>query len=430
MAAKTAIENRPRQAYKRVVLVPQYMKNFQCTGPGCQENCCETSWAIHVDKRTYQKYRKLKDKKLRALLDKQVTRNRSNPTDQKYAKLKLGRDGKCVFLDDNKLCALQRQLGEDYLCDTCTLYPRHSNLVEGVVETSASLSCPEVAQLVLFEEGGIEFTLIEEETHQRINLKKKLDLQDPRLKNSYIQYFWDLRRFTIELLQDREYILEDRLLFLGIFCKKLDEYIQDKKVPEIPLLVERYRVLAAEGSLRETLGQVPARLDVQMELLKEIADMRFKYPFVKNRVTGNNYLKYLAQFLGAVGYTREASLPEVGERYRQLARDYYRPFIEQHPYVLENYLVNYVFMTLFPLGDYRDVFDDYVMLTIQYGLLKMLLIGVAGHNRGLDEETVVCLVQSYITTTENNAFFLRDVYQKIKEKNFDTLAFMAILIKN
>jgi len=40
------------------------------------------------DRETYKKYRKVKNSELKPLLDKYINRNRSNPTEQNYAKIK------------------------------------------------------------------------------------------------------------------------------------------------------------------------------------------------------------------------------------------------------------------------------------------------------------------------------------------------------
>lgn len=66
--------------------------------------------------------------------------------------------GDCVMLNESGLCDLQLEAGEDALCDTCTLYPRHMEEFEGVREWSLSLSCPEAARLITEYTEKIEFT--------------------------------------------------------------------------------------------------------------------------------------------------------------------------------------------------------------------------------------------------------------------------------
>ena len=104
----------------RQLLQPQYVSQFHCIGPACEDSCC-IGWRVQIDKATYQRYRECPDKDLRMQMDEKVKRHRTNPTDANYAKIKLNPDGNCPFIDENQLCAIQRKLGEEYLSITCTL---------------------------------------------------------------------------------------------------------------------------------------------------------------------------------------------------------------------------------------------------------------------------------------------------------------------
>ncbi|WP_363315235.1 flagellin lysine-N-methylase [uncultured Clostridium sp.] len=55
---------------------------------------------------------------------------------------------RCAFLNEEDLCDLYKALGPDALCDTCRLYPRHTEEYEGLRELSLSLSCPEAARII------------------------------------------------------------------------------------------------------------------------------------------------------------------------------------------------------------------------------------------------------------------------------------------
>ncbi|MEI3218527.1 MAG: flagellin lysine-N-methylase [Lachnoclostridium sp.] len=56
---------------------------------------------------------------------------------------------RCAFLNDDNLCDLYTELGKDSLCKTCSPYPRHVEEFEGVREITLSVSCPEVAKILL-----------------------------------------------------------------------------------------------------------------------------------------------------------------------------------------------------------------------------------------------------------------------------------------
>ena len=71
---------------------------------------------------------------------------------------------RCAFLNDENLCDLYKELGPDSLCDTCRLYPRHTEEYEGLRELSLSLSCPEAARIILSCKEPVRF--LEEETDE------------------------------------------------------------------------------------------------------------------------------------------------------------------------------------------------------------------------------------------------------------------------
>ena len=68
------------------------------------------------------------------------------------------------FLNDENLCDLYKALGPDALCDTCRMYPRHTEEYEGLRELSLTLSCPKAAKIILSCKEPVRF--LEEETEE------------------------------------------------------------------------------------------------------------------------------------------------------------------------------------------------------------------------------------------------------------------------
>jgi hypothetical protein len=59
-------------------------------------------------------------------------------------------------------CGIHREYGEAFLGDACHFYPRITRALGETVVTTAALSCPEVARLMLCTEDGLEFAPREE----------------------------------------------------------------------------------------------------------------------------------------------------------------------------------------------------------------------------------------------------------------------------
>ena len=409
----------------RKLLQPQYVSKFQCTGPACEESCC-IGWRVQIDKSTYQHYRECPDTELRRQMDEKVTRARTGENTANYAKIKMNGGGACPFLDTDKLCAIQRKLGEEYLSVTCTTYPRTANSVSGTVEKSLTMSCPEAARLALLNPVPMEFDQTEEDTSIRNTKGRSIDINNMKAAHQPDRYFWELRIFIISLLQNRSYALWQRLVILGLFCRSLTQLVSQAKLHEIPQLIGTYLNHLDQDVFKEELDNIPTELTIQMELMKEVADER-----IFTGVNNHRFLECFGQFLHGIEYTAEAKKTEIGQHYAKTYETYYKPFMNQHEYILENYLVNYVFKNLFPFSGEKHIFDNYVMLTVHYAMLKMLLIGMAGfHKENFGTDHVIKLIQSFAKVIEHNNAYLKNVHKLLKANDFNTMAYMAILIKN
>jgi lysine-N-methylase len=409
---------------KRLVLVPRYMKEFACTGSACEDTCC-AGWQVYIDKNTYKKYNKVKDPVLKPLLEKHIKRIRPTQNDQAYAKILLDANHYCPMLTEEKLCNVQLNLGEKYLSNVCATYPRVTNIVNDLLEKSATLSCPEAARMALLNPDGIDFEEIEEDIDTQNLLFKQMNTVNLSA-NSYKTYFWEIRIFTIEVIQNREYSLADRLIILGLFYKKLQEYILDNNVTEIPKLISSYSNLISSGIIRESLKINSKHALIQLQLLRELAEERFSTGVVNQR-----YLDCFKAFLMGIKYDPEGKVEEMAEQYQQAYENYYQPLMDKHEYVLENYLVNYVFKNMFPSSENEKVFDEYAMLILHYGLIKMHLIGMAGHYKeDFNLDHVVMLIQSFARVVEHNSKYLRNIFELLKNNNYISMAYMAVFIKN
>ena len=409
----------------RKLLQPQYLDQFHCIGPACEDSCC-IGWRVTIDKSTYQRYRECSDAELCDQMQKKVTRNRTNANPDNYAKMKLNADGSCPFINEESLCAIQKKLGEEYLSVTCTTYPRITNTINDRLEKSLTVSCPEAARLVLLNSGLMEFDEVAADSGIRNSKGTSINTGNAKMAHRPQKYFWEMRIFTISVLQNREYPLWQQLIIIGMFYNKLNQLIAEAKVHEIPQLIGKYANMILEGVFKEELQHIPNETTIQMELLKELADEKI-FAGVNNK----RFLECFTEFLHGIQYFAEATKEEVGKQYTKAYTNYYQPYMAEHEYVLENYLVNYVFKNVFPLNGEKHVFDNYVMLIVQYSMIKMLLIGMAGfHKENFKTDHVVKLIQSFAKTIEHNNIYLKNVFTLLKSNKFTTMAYMAILIKN
>lgn len=410
---------------KRPILAPQYMKKFHCIKEACEDICC-IGRRIDIDHETWIKYRKIQHEELSPLLARKIARNRFLiKSKANYARIKLDQDCKCPFLSDKKLCRVQLEYGEGYLSDVCSTYPGVVNLINGVIERSATTSCPEAARLVLLQANPMEFVEDEEPASIRNIINNKVNTFEHKFDNHFGKYFQPLRSFTISALQCRKYRLWERLVILGIFYDSIKDAIKAKKANDISDLIATHTYMLEDGYFEAVTKGIPAQNTIQMKLLKEIVDKGY-FSHVRNK----SYLEYFSEFLIGLQYSKDSAAEEIGQRYNEAWQNYYEPYMLEHEYILENYLVNHVFKSLFPFTKNKSVFDSYIMLVIHYSLLKMNLIGLAGYHKGLTDDIVIKLIQSFSKAIEYNQLNLNKIADLIKQNGLNTMAFMSILIKN
>ncbi len=409
----------------RTIYGPEYLKNFQCIMTNCEETCC-MRWIVNVDLKTYKKYKNLNDPEISPIVDKYIEKNsifNSSSTDT-YAKLILDENKACSLLDENKLCRMQLKYGESYLSVVCDTFPKITNIIDDKTERSLTLSCPEAARIVLLNEKPMRFISFSEPVNKRICVRKRFSTKKGVIFNALKKYFYPLRMVTIDILQNRKFKIWERLIILGIFYKMVDDLILTAKVNAIPDLIGRIPNLLKQNKFRENLLNIDTIYVIQIKLLKELSEG------ITTRKLIDNYVDCFNEFLQGIGYTDGANDNDIINKYKEAYSKYYEPFMKDHEYIIENYLVNYVYKNLFPFTLANSPFDSYIIFIIHYSLIKLHLIGMAGYHKKLTKELVIKLFFSFSKTFEHNQKYFLDVLNLMKLNKFNDLTYMSILIKN
>ncbi len=413
------------------MLIADYMEDFKCIGSECPDTCCQ-GWYIGIDKKTYKKYKRSHNSNLKILFRKSVGRvKNTTASDNNYGYIKTGDDKSCPFLDEKSLCRVQQDLGEDLLSNTCKTYPRIINMIDGTLEKSATLSCPEAARRALLNEDGISFIDIPQN-----NVSQKIQIINRQLSTSIISsptdispYFWELHLFSIEMLKNRKFALWQRLLTLGFMSKKVADYAKNGNQHLIPAALEAYWQQMDDASETLYLKEIPEKQDIQIALIKKLLGDN-----VIEGIESERFLECHNLFLQGLSNASDSEGVEgtmLLENYRVAYSNYYAPFMEKYGYILENYLVNYVFRTLFPISNEKDALQSYVILVINYCIIKTYLIGMSGSlKEKFDTDHVLQLIQSFTKVIEHNQTYANQVQEFLRQHDFDQLAHMAILLRN
>ena len=132
------------------LFAPKYYKKFKCIADKCEHSCC-VGWEIDIDDKTLNKYKKLRTGYANTVND--------SISEEQTPHFILKKDEKCPHLDENGLCKIIINLGEEYLCDICREHPRFYNYTS-VAEVGIGMSCREAARIILSSSDYATFELI------------------------------------------------------------------------------------------------------------------------------------------------------------------------------------------------------------------------------------------------------------------------------
>lgn len=403
----------------RPLLVPEYLAEFNCIGGACEDTCC-AGWKVTIDKKTYQTYRKVKNPEISDKLNRYVKRNRKHNSEANYAKFVLDENEKCQMVLEDGLCSIHKYLGEEFLCNTCSVYPRNLTQVGNTVEKSLTLSCPEAARIVLLREEGLNFIEIEEPRDTRGLINKELNLDK-------YPYFWDLRVFIIQLMQNRKHSIEIRLIILGLFFQKIEQLNPHELAEQLSAIMNDYLGRLNNLEFIDSINNIEGNLKFQINLAKELIQYR-----LTDGALSEKYITILKQILDGLNLDEDKAEFDIEvtlSKYENSLEKYYVPYMQKNEYMLENYIVNYVFKNLVPY-DFNSLFESYMMLIIHFNLIKVHLVGMAANNEHLNESLVVECVQQIAKTIEHHLTYLPSVKDGMEESGYTTMAHMFILIKS
>jgi lysine-N-methylase len=378
----------------RSARAPRYLSRFRCLGPECEDHCCAGWQAVDVDRETYEQLQR----EAPAEICRHLERNgNADAGPDEWALIAVPTDWHCPLFTDDRLCDIQRKLGEEFLPVTCDTFPRQAMLVDERLELAGRLSCPEIARLALLAPDGMEVEAVEPDRRliERGALwieqpwDAKLPATDPRRR------YHQVRDRIDELLRRRDAALERRVAALGIALGRLDGWDElsadevdqafEQAQPELerraaessaephPLLVERLATWVR-------MGRLPARYRRCLDRVRDGLGIGADDRQIPRRTLRAGY---------AAGRQR------------------LRRYVEHSPHVLENWLRAVALLGNFPYHPERGFFQEWAIFALRYGLVRVQLIGAAAAEGELTDDLVVETVQAFDKYVDGDEYWRR-----------------------
>ncbi len=388
---------------------PTYAAAFRCVGPACEDPCC-SDWNIPLDRGTYELYQRFPPEPLGTRVSEYVFRNEPGSPQELFAQLYRTPEGSCPFYGADRLCGIHKEYGPRALSATCSIFPRSLSRVDGVVEGSLSLSCPEAARQVLldphFESAQADLFSGDFRTDNVFPLAS--DNEQP---GKPAEAFLGYRSRILGLLKDRSAPLSLRLLRVGALCSHLTD-------PSSPILDDA------------ALSALPANLGLRLNVVFSLSDA-----LVRDTISAR-FRDVFWGYIEGLGSEIPVAPGDDLARFRHAEQAYYGPFLEQYPHILENYLVNAAYQQLLPYGPGGSVglstgtiFNQYIQLCAQFAWLNTLLVGLsARHREDFAGQHVIEAVQSFTRAFEHYPATLVEMIETLNETNLYSLEGMAIML--
>ncbi len=200
-------------------IAPNYYRKFKCIADKCNHSCC-IGWEIDIDNNTYEKYKCIHGdfgNKLKENIE--ITDN--------IACFKLDNHERCPFLNENNLCDLILNVGEDFLCQICNDHPRFRNFYGGATEIGLGLCCEAAAELIINQNEKVTLKIIDDDGIED-------ECNEDEIK------FIEFRNKLFKILQNRNNSINQRINEFLRLCNA--EFIEENSTDTADFLLKLERL--------------------------------------------------------------------------------------------------------------------------------------------------------------------------------------------
>lgn len=368
--------------------IPDYYREFHCIAGDCEDTCC-AGWQIVADTRALKNYRAVKGSYRKTLKEK---------IDWKNSCFKQDEERRCAFLNEENLCEMYIELGEKSLCKTCKRYPRHIEEFEDAREITLSVSCPEVARILMAHMDPVNFqTAVKdgEEEYEDFDLF----LFDKLL---------DARDVLYRVLQDRTEPVAVRMGLSYGLARDMQRRINHGELFATEDVLKKYQTERAKAFVKKKLAENEGESSFQY--MKEMFHKLFQ-------------LELLREDWGLLLLETEKRLfLELTEKEYQKVTKEFLQWMEDHGMhweIRKEQLLVYFVSTYFC----GAVYDGEVLSKLQFALMgadfveELLKAKWLRNEKMLDDEELVELVYRYSREVEHSDYNLKKLEKMMPIEN-------------
>lgn len=373
--------------------------DFHCIADSCPNTCC-IGWEIIVDKNTYEKMVEKEEELGIPAKDWLIDNNGTIIVKKK--------NGKCPVLSEEGLCKVVTKLGPQYLCTTCTIYPRTSKQYGNVIEGYLYMSCPEVVSMLISKET-VEFDMGKDDKPQ----KEDTDY-------AYIDlYLFEstVRTSIVELLQNTPHISLTTRLFAAFTI--LEEAVR---------MYEEHQ-LNADSFKAEVNAYIQEPILSALEKqLKNAVDEKKRYYFLKEIINIAIDNKRPECFTELVQQSVDYFSQEYSEQYLSDLQAFKEYNLAVYSNFYTNYWVYRIFSNILSIPEYEKSKKEFVYIAIEFALFQTItLVSFVKKGRIIDEKEYIYIISSLSRMMEHNESFRKKLTFQMVKNNLVNAAGILLL---
>lgn len=331
---------------------PRYFGNFRCIGGTCTNSCC-IGWRIDWADEEISKVRD--DPRCSAELKALCEQCFAKPEGMELNVVLLGAGGRCPFLTEDNFCRIQRELGAEYLSNTCTIYPRHHIFASDAVYRYCNMSCPEVMNKLLNDPKCMD--LVNVPIKEVVTIKGAVrDTPETIKKYPALKFRRELLEFFYEIISDKKHDVETSIVLGALVAQKLTQ-VAMRGADEIPAAILAVRPQLHNGAQLKQIDAIKPNYNIKLgfasEMLKKIFNINTTSAFIDRTGTLNIDL------------------------YKQGEERLEKSFADSD-FILRNFALNLLleFALPFKFAE-QTIFENYCIFAAAFAIFKLNVIATA-----------------------------------------------------
>lgn len=336
------------------------LDTFSCIADKCPEDCCHR-FAIFLDQPIFKKWHALPESDTRKDWLLAAVYCGVGDHDMQLAKVDGRSEASCVLRLADGLCRVHGELGVEYLPAICKSFPRITENLPGRNISFATMSCPEIARLVLLDDSLPVFRYEAATGHRRATGKQSVNELVTMFLYQHIRQLFSLQDFALNL----------RLTYLARLLSEVVGLLQKGQLSQ--------RVLA---DLSAACGENLKRLAMAVRMGKSVTRP------AQGRLMWEQFREGLVRFqlFQASGLAPDMRIVQLAERaetdeeaktqfYQELMvlRDASRPALLEYNKIFVRYLEGRFMLAGFPFKQDVHPVESFLAAVFPFVMVQMML---------------------------------------------------------